>query len=137
LGVATGDLLIVDDDPEILETLTEVLELEGHLVRTARNGQEGLRELSVRLPNLVLLDVEMPILDGPAMADRMFVDDCGRESIPIVLVTGVADVRRIAAIVGTPYVLEKPYPLERLLALIDRALLERTPPDRSHGVAAR
>src|SRR5262245_17217709 len=128
--MSKGDLLVVDDDDDIVATLGEVLGAEGYGVRSAANGEEGLKQLSVRFPDVVLLDVEMPIMDGPAMSAQMLIADCGRESIPIVLLTGVADSQRIAARVGTPYVLEKPYTLDRLLELVERALRERTPPRR-------
>jgi CheY-like chemotaxis protein len=136
LEVGCVDLLVVDDDNDVSETLREVLELEGYTVRVAADGQQGLEQLLVRYPDLVLLDVEMPVMTGPQMAYRMFLDDLGREDIPIVLLTGVPDLQLVAASVGTPYFLEKPYTLEQLLVVLNRALRERRPPDRSHLQAA-
>ncbi|HEX8107184.1 MAG TPA: response regulator [Kofleriaceae bacterium] len=123
-----GDLLIVDDDVDTAELLGEALALGGHRVRIAHDGMVGLRELSVRMPDAVLLDVEMPNLDGPGMALQMFVRNCGLERIPIILLSGVLDLERVAARVGTPYFLSKPYALGAVRALCDRALAERTPP---------
>lgn len=123
-----ADLLIVDDDADIAELLGEALAHHGHHVRIARDGMEGLSELASRMPDAVLLDVEMPILDGPDMACQMFLRNCGLESIPIILLSGVVDLERIAARVGTPYFLGKPYALSAIRALCDRALAERTPP---------
>jgi FixJ family two-component response regulator len=80
------------------------------------------------MPDAVLLDVEMPILDGPGMAYQMFVRNCGLENIPIILLSGVVDLEQVAARVGTPYFLGKPYALGSVQALCDRALVERTPP---------
>ena len=57
-----ADLLLVDDDSDAAQTLSEVLRAEGHAVRIARNGEQGLAELARRLPDAVLLDVEMPCL---------------------------------------------------------------------------
>jgi DNA-binding response OmpR family regulator len=128
--MAIGELLVVDDDEDVAEALTDVLAAEGYQVRVARDGQQGLDALNVRYPDLVLLDVEMPVMSGPAMAYRMFLEDVGRENIPIVLLAGVADLRGIAANVGTPYFLEKPYALDRLLALLSLALRERRAPIR-------
>jgi FixJ family two-component response regulator len=62
------------------------------------------------------------------MAYRMFVHNLGIEMIPIILVSGVPDIRGVAARVGTPYYLAKPYTLERLRSVIQRALVERIPP---------
>lgn len=123
-----ADLLIVDDDPDTAELLGEALAYHGHRIRFARDGMEGLRELAIRTPDAVLLDVEMPVLDGPGMAWQMFLRDCGLETIPIILLSGVVDLEHIAARVGTPYFLGKPYALGAVRALCDRALTERTPP---------
>lgn len=62
-------LLIVDDDLDIAEAFSHLLQTAGHDVSIARNGEEGLRLLKVPpLPSLLVLDVQMPILDGPGMA---------------------------------------------------------------------
>jgi DNA-binding response OmpR family regulator len=128
--MATGELLVVDDDEDVAEALTDVLAAEGYRVRVARDGQQGLDALNGGYPDLVLLDVEMPVMNGPAMAYRMFLEDVGRENIPIVLLAGVVDLRTVAANVGTPYFLEKPYALDRLLGLLSLAMRERRAPIR-------
>jgi DNA-binding NtrC family response regulator len=125
-----ADLLLVDDDLELTDALAEFLRAEGHLVRVACNGQEGIGLLAERRPDLVMLDVEMPLMNGPEMAYRMFLHNSGDEKVPIVLLSGVLDLPGVARIVGTPYFLGKPYVLDALLVLIARALGERTAPDR-------
>jgi DNA-binding NtrC family response regulator len=122
-------LLIVDDDHTAGDLLASLMIAEGHDVQVARNGHDGLGALvHGALPELVLLDVEMPILSGPEMAYAMFFRDAGMEKIPVILLSGVLDLPGVAATVGTPYFLEKPYALDRLLTLIGKALVERTPP---------
>lgn len=123
-----ADLLIVDDDMDVAELLGEALAYRGHSIRIAHDGEEGLRELAVRMPDAVLLDVEMPVLDGPGMAYQMFMRDLGLESIPIVLLSGIVDLESVAARVGTPYFLCKPYSLNAVFSLCARALAERTAP---------
>jgi DNA-binding response OmpR family regulator len=123
-----ADLLIVDDDLDMGELLGEALAQQGHQIRIAYDGEAGLRELALRQPDAVLLDVEMPVLDGPGMAYQMLVRNCGLETIPVILLSGVVDLDRVAARVGTPYFLAKPYALGEVTALCDRALAERTPP---------
>lgn len=59
-----GPVLIVDDEPDILECLSEALELEGFPVTPARNGDDALRLLETVRPSLVLLDLNMPKMDG-------------------------------------------------------------------------
>lgn len=123
-----ADVLLVDDDEDVTWVLEQLLEIAGHTVRIAHDGEEGLLLLEQRIPDVTILDVEMPLLDGPSMAYRMFVHDCGLENIPIVLVSGVFDLARVAARVGTPYFTAKPFDTGTMLSLVDRALSERLPP---------
>jgi CheY-like chemotaxis protein len=123
-----ADVLVVDDNDEIAGLIAEMMRMEGHEVRVAHDGAEGLAALTERIPDLVLLDVEMPILDGPGMAYRMLVEDCGRETLPIVLCSAAANLPRVARRVGTPYALAKPFDPDALIEIAARALGERRPP---------
>jgi CheY-like chemotaxis protein len=125
-----SDILLVDDDTEATEVLTDVLQAEGYRVRVAHDGREGLARVDEAYPAMVVLDAEMPVLSGPEMALQMFLEDLGREDIPVLLCSGALQLPRIAAQVGTPYYLPKPYELSALLKLVARVLLERIPPDR-------
>jgi CheY-like chemotaxis protein len=122
-----ANLLIVDDDEDTVSLLEDILASEGHRISVAHDGLQGLERLRSGV-DLILLDVEMPRLTGPGMAYQLFLRDAGDERIPIVLLSGVLDLPRVAAAVGTPYFLAKPYALAALLALIARALAERSPP---------
>jgi DNA-binding NtrC family response regulator len=123
-----ADVVLVDDDEDVVWALGQILEDDGHAVRIGRNGEEGLALLRQRLPELVVLDVEMPRLCGPDMAYRMFVHNCGLENIPIILVSGVFELPKVAARVGTPYFLSKPFDVSKLLGLVARALSEQALP---------
>jgi CheY-like chemotaxis protein len=123
-----AEVLIVDDDLDIADVTAEVLSLDGHVVRVARNGEEGLAELAKRFPDLIVLDVEMPVLTGPEMATRMLVLDSGREKIPVVLSSGIRELAAVAEKVGTPYFIAKPFNVSSLRTLVARAVNERTPP---------
>lgn len=123
-----ADVLIVDDNEDIAECLKMLLTLEGHRVRLASNGEQGLLALDAGLPDLVILDVDMPLLDGPGMAYRMLIEDFGRESIPIILSSAEPRLSDIAARVGTLYYLEKPFDPAALIRLVTRALEERGAP---------
>jgi chemosensory pili system protein ChpA (sensor histidine kinase/response regulator) len=124
-----AELLIVDDDSDVSWILAEILEAHGHRTRIAADGQEGLDRLMEHAPDAVVLDVEMPKLDGPAMAYRMIVHDAGLEKIPIVLVSGVEGLRALAERVGTPYYISKPFDTGAMVALVERAVTERTAPE--------
>src|SRR5262247_3927726 len=113
-----ADVLIVEDNPDLASLLAEILRAAGHEPREARNGREGLDRVAERAPSLVLLDVEMPILTGPEMAYGLFLRNCGDEKIPVILLSGVVGLPVIAASIGTPYFLAKPYSVEGVLELV-------------------
>jgi DNA-binding NtrC family response regulator len=123
-----ADLLIVDDDLDMADLLAEVLRADGHEVRVAGDGAEGLRLIQTKTPDLVLLDVEMPILTGPDLAHALLVHDLGLETIPLVLSSGILQLDKIADEVGTPYFLAKPYGFDALNQLLASALTERRAP---------
>lgn len=124
-----ANLLLVDDDGDLVEALADHLRSEGHEVRTANDGEEGLKALRTPpLPDALVLDVDMPVLGGPGMAHEMLLHDAGQELIPILLVSSSHDLPAIAKTMGTSYFLRKPCDLTTFLALLDRALNERTPP---------
>lgn len=125
-----ADVLIIDDDIDSAEVLAAVVRRLRHDARVGYDGQEGLRLAKERMPDLALLDVEMPLLDGPGMAYQMLLHDMGLENVPLVLLSGVANLGDVAGRVGTPYFLNKPYGYERVVALIELALVERIAPDR-------
>jgi CheY-like chemotaxis protein len=123
-----ADVLIVDDDTDNAVALAALMESVGHAVRIGYNGEEGMQLVEHRIPDLALVDVEMPILDGPTLVVSMVRHNVGFENIPIVLVSGAVELERVAQAVGTPYFLRKPYRFTQLLAVVDRALVERVTP---------
>jgi CheY-like chemotaxis protein len=127
-GDEMANLLLVDDDLDIADAFADVLRAEGHQVRMARNGEEGLARLAEEKPDLVISDVQMPVLDGPDMAYEIFLRDAGSELIPILLTSGVADLHHVARQVGTPYFLGKPFTVRQLLDKLNQALAERRRP---------
>jgi CheY-like chemotaxis protein len=124
-----ANLLLVDDNNDLVSALREILRGEGHEVRTASTGEEGLLVLrSTSLPDAVVLDVDMPVLGGPGMARKMLKHNGGEEKIPIILMSGRNDLPKIAQQVGTSYFLAKPPTLDAFLTLLCRALRERRAP---------
>ena len=114
----TCPILVVDDDPTILATVSETLDLEGYVVLTATNGAEALDAVERARPSVVLLDMRMPVLDGwgfmRAARERGF-------SLSVVVMTAAADARRWANEIGAHAVLAKPFELDDLIAVIQRA----------------
>ena len=120
-----ANILIVEDDLEIAESVAEVLTPAGHATRTACNGVEGLRMVAERLPDLILLDVEMPILDGPGMAEALALKRTDLPRIPIVIVSAARNIHKIAGWVGTPHYLKKPFSADQMIEVVDLALDSR------------
>jgi len=123
-----ASIVVIDDDDDMRDTMADLLSIEGHEVRTARNGVEGLQALDDRIPQLVLTDLEMPVLDGCAMVYRMFVENLGRENVLIIVASGAPNLCEIAKALGTPYYISKPFAFEKLTSTIERALTEAIPP---------
>lgn len=123
-----ADVLIVDDDADLAEMVALVIASRGHAVRSALDGASGFAALRARVPDVIVLDVEMPFVSGPELAFQMVVRDAGLEQVPIVLVSGVVDFDAVVKRVGTPYALTKPFSATQLLATVERALRERRPP---------
>lgn len=83
---STMHVLLVDDEPPILDLLEMSLSLDGHEISRALNGGEGLRLAEERRPDLIILDTMMPVMDGLEVARRIRQDDALR-AIPIIMLT--------------------------------------------------
>jgi CheY-like chemotaxis protein len=122
MGVRLPNILIVDDDLEIANRLKDIFVPAGYATRVARNGLEGLQEATRGPPDIILLDVEMPILDGPGMAEALAIQRAGQPSIPIVLISASSRLQKIAEWVGTPFFLRKPFGTGQIIDLVNEAL---------------
>ncbi len=109
-------VLVVDDDPDILEAICDVLEVEGYRVARARNGQEALGRVGEERPRAILLDLMMPVMDGIAFAEALR-ERAGGERIPIVVISADGNPQRAVA-VGARGFLAKPFDIDALLAQV-------------------
>ncbi|AZO74108.1 MULTISPECIES: response regulator [unclassified Mesorhizobium] len=119
-------ILAVDDTPENLEILRMRLEANGYRVETAADGEEGLSKARELEPDLILLDIMMPKLDGISVV-RMLKQDDALRSIPVILVTAKADTRDVVAGLdagGDDY-LTKPFEHRALLARVRSMLRQK------------
>jgi two-component system OmpR family response regulator len=123
MSAAEARLLVVDDEPNIRELFSASLRMAGFEVLTAADGMEALRVAEESTPDLVMLDVMLPDLDGLAVAGRL--RSRGRR-VPVLFVTAKDTPEdRIAGLgLGEDYV-TKPFSLEEVIARI-RAVLRRT-----------
>ncbi|WP_433726394.1 response regulator transcription factor [Nocardia sp. CA-129566] len=130
-----ASVLVVDDEPNILDLLSAALRMSGFDVHTAASGLEALAAAAQRPPDIVVLDVMLPDLDGYAVARRL------RESgnqVPVLFLTSRDAVEdRIAGLTagGDDYV-SKPFSLEEVVLRL-RAILRRTQGEESDGRVLR
>jgi DNA-binding response OmpR family regulator len=106
-------VLIVDDDRELRELMAWKLRREGYDVRVAGDGAEALGLIETEPPAVILLDLQMPVLDGLGFAREL---RRRRISLPIVLMSGSTDGARAAAEIGAEDWLPKPFEWADLLA---------------------
>ncbi len=88
----SGKILVVDDDPDILDAVTMILESQGYEVVTAHDGIEGLATLKAEHPDLMILDLMMPKMDGFAVCKELQDPRWSKfKNIPILILTSVRE----------------------------------------------
>jgi excisionase family DNA binding protein len=109
-------VLLVDDDEQVRELVRVSLELEGYIVREAGGADEGLSAIAEAKPDLILLDVMMPHVDGWEMLRRIQ-DQYGAGAIPVVMFSGKVDeeAQAKAASGGAQGFVGKPFDLQHLI----------------------
>jgi CheY-like chemotaxis protein len=122
-------ILVVDDDPGIRALCSAVLGDEGHEVLEAADGREGFERAVADDPDLLLLDIKMPVLDGFELAVALRRDSRTRH-LPFVFVTGEPepDVQGHAFSVGALGFFAKPFEPSALAELVRRLLEQLNPP---------
>ena len=117
-------ILIADDDENIRTTLGSILSIQGYNVVTASNGEETLDKIREESPDLLILDLMMPEMDGASVAFDLSSKADGKK-MPIIIVSGLiledtgkaADLKKTNALF-----LKKPFEIEELIGLVEKAL---------------
>lgn len=110
-------VLVVDDEADIRATVSAILEIEGYAVAEATNGAEALAAVESDPPDVILLDMRMPVLDGWGFATEL---RRRGHRIPIVAMTAAQDAARWAADIAATAFLAKPFGYDDLVTVVDR-----------------
>src|SRR5665811_115324 len=118
-----SDILIVDDETDIRELVSGILEDEGHATRLAKDSDETLAAIEERRPSLVILDIWLQgsKLDGLELLDRIKKDHA---DVPVVMISGHGNIETAVAAIkrGAYDFIEKPFKSDRLILVATRAL---------------
>lgn len=113
------DVLVVDDDMAIVQMVSAALEMEGIPHRIAGDGKEALCLVSQERPSVILLDINMPIMDGLEFCAALD-SALGRDDTAIVVMTASRDAPRFRVACAANDVLGKPFSLDDLYAVVER-----------------
>ena len=119
---AMPEILVVEDDEAIRGLVTEVLRDDGYVVSEAANGAEALDYVNHHRPDLIVLDLMMPVMDGWTFVERCRRHPCCA-AVPIVVTSASHDLPKTAERLrsyGVRTCLAKPFDVEGLLALVER-----------------
>ena len=123
-------ILVVEDDAPMLRALIDKLRLEGFAVREAKEGRAGLKMALEEKPDLILLDILMPIMDGLAMLKELRGANTYGKTVPVILLTNLSadkeEIMRTVAETEPSYYLVKPnFTLSQIIAKVKEQLLGR------------
>jgi CheY-like chemotaxis protein len=126
-------VLVVEDHPDLRDMLAVMLEWEGYVVQTARNGAEALLCLDEQRPSVILLDLMMPIMSGDEFRARQLADPRYR-TVPVICMTAAHDGRARAEQLQADAYFAKPVDFDRLLQVLKRTFDESQPAGGSRPV---
>ncbi|MCL5962323.1 MAG: response regulator, partial [Chloroflexi bacterium] len=114
-------IVVADDDPYVLDLVKMILEPEGFSVQSASNGQEALTEIAQQRPDIALLDVMMPVMDGVRCC-RELRKNPETSKIPVVVMSAGANLSKTAKEIGANGFIAKPFSIDDLIAILQRQL---------------
>ncbi len=121
------NILIVDDEKDVLMVLEKGLTSEGYSVITASSGNEAIDLAKSRRPDIIILDVLMPGMDGGEVAGKLK-DIPETKDIPVIFLTGMLPAREESEgfrMVAEHVLFDKPYEILKLINVIENVLLEK------------
>jgi CheY-like chemotaxis protein len=119
-------VLVIDDEPDAVRLILKVLSGRGHVVQTARDGASALALVKLDPPDVILLDSDLPKIDGGEVCRRIKLD-AATERIPIVMMTSsYIDLYDVGADGGPDAFVVRPFAREVLANVVDRTLFRRS-----------
>lgn len=118
-------ILLIEDDPDIREAMTEYLEASGYLVATAADGKAGLELLRRQRPAVVILDMHLPMIDGSRVLQSLRSMN-GLSDVPVIIVTGghpgmtQRTAAQFASALNVQQIFVKPVEMSKVLASVQR-----------------
>jgi CheY-like chemotaxis protein len=112
-------VLVVDDDEQLRYVLSETMTEDGYEVQAASNGREAIAIMQSWHPDLIVLDLMMPVMDGAAFRQeqlRLGLDD----GVPLIVLSAAREMASLAERVGAAAAVPKPFELDELLATVER-----------------
>lgn len=118
-------VLVIDDEPDVVRLIVKVLSGRGHIVQIARDGASALARVKHEPPDVILLDSDLPKIDGAEVCRRIKVDET-TEDIPIVMMTSsYIDIYDVATERGPDAYIVRPFVREVLANVVERVLFRR------------
>lgn len=119
-------ILVVEDEAALLEVLSDKLTREGFSVLKAKDGVEGLKTAQKQLPDLILLDVVMPAMDGVSMLKKLR-QQKETEEIPVIIISNLSEIERITNILQAKkgvieHIVKSHWSLDGLVEKIEKTL---------------
>jgi DNA-binding response OmpR family regulator len=121
VSLAGKQILVVEDDTSIANFVKKALESKGHIITLAKDGIAGMTILEGFKPDLIILDIMMPRLDGMTLAKAL---NKKKEHIPIIFVTAKTDPQSMIAGIGAgaKFYITKPFRIAELMSKVEKAL---------------
>ncbi len=115
-------ILLVDDEKDILTALKELLEMEGFIIYCATNGKEGINVFKETAPDLIIVDMMMPIMNGAQMVENIRLDSINPE-VPIIMMSSVVSLVKIENPRWDAFI-RKPSGFDDILNIINKLLIK-------------
>ena len=120
--MSAGDILIVEDDAVLRNLYIKKFSVEGFTIRTAQNGEEALQEIQKQKPDVLILDIHMPVLDGFQVMEKLPKQE---RTYPVIMLTNFADdttKARAQELGADDYFVKKDMTIRTLLEMVHRVM---------------